>query len=329
MSFESDEEDRQEVINLEDTSDQAPRKDYGLRIEGPIVSDVDATLAQRWQQSISAGEPYTENNTTWTAPPPTNPNIGGTLQAQFQMTMPDPYPERSILESHIKAIRQAQNYIYIEDQYWRAPVLNDVLLEVLLERPQLKLVVVTSPVSSLDPSAHWTSISDELFRTNVPDQYVTLTTKSFDWAIDEDLFFDDVDVFSEQHLLHSKLMIIDDRYLTIGSANKNNRGLLYEGEANVAILDEAWVSEQRARVMENLLGPAWAQYLTDDFSETWELLLQAAEENEAVVRWWESNAGDMDPEDAMDAELVTWPSGFVYPLELPDGSLIDPGPDAF
>jgi len=330
MSFESDLDDRRDVLDLEDTSDQSPRKDYGLRIEGPVAADVDSILQQRWQQAISAGEPYTENNTTWTAPPPSETGLGGTLEAQFQVTMPDPYPERSILESHIKAIRQAQEYIYIEDQYWRAPVLNDVLIEVLEERPQLKLVVVTMPVSSLDPAAHWTGIGDQLFKDRVPDQYVTFTTKSFDWAIDEDLFFDDVDIFDEQHSLHSKLMIIDDRYLTIGSANKNNRGLLYEGEANVAVLDEAWVSEQRARVMENLVGPVWAQYLTDDFAETWDLLHEVAESNEDIVRWWDRHADDMDPEDALDAELSTWPSGFLYPLALPDGSLvIDPGPDAF
>ncbi|MCO4770209.1 MAG: hypothetical protein KDA24_09285 [Deltaproteobacteria bacterium] len=329
MSFDSDLDDREDVVNQEDESDQGPRKDYGLRIEGPIVADVDSVLEQRWEQSISAGEPYTENNTVWTAPLPTNSNLGGTLEAQFQVTLPDPYPERSILESHIKAIRQAQEYIYVEDQYWRAPVLNEVIIEVLEARPQVKLVVVTMPVSTLDPSAHWTAIGDQMFKERVPDQYVTFTTKSFDWAIDEGWFFDDIDVFNPQHSLHSKIFIVDDRYLTIGSANKNNRGMLYEGEANVAVLDEAWVSEQRQRLLENLVGPDYAGRVTDDFSETWDLLKEVAEANETAARWWDSNAGDMEPADAYQAESQTWPSGFLYPLELPDGSLIDPGPDAF
>jgi|GEM_PF-3549795 len=328
MNFDSDVEDRIEVLELEDEPDLSPRKDYGLRIEGPLVADVDTVLSQRWDQAISAGEPYTEFNTPWTPPSPANKSFSG-VEAQFQVTLPIPSPERSIVESLRKALAQAQEYVYVEDQYWRAPLLNEILLETLLARPQLKLVVVTSPISTLDPSAWWTKLTDELFREQVPDQYVTFTTKSFDWAPDDGWFTAGVEPFLVQHSVHSKLVIVDDRYLSVGSANKNNRGLLFEGEANVAVLDADWVREQRVALMTNLLGPDFAPQMTDDFSQTWELLNEAAEANEDAVRWWNANADDLTAEEARSAENTTWPSGFLYPLELPDSSLITPGPDAF
>jgi phosphatidylserine/phosphatidylglycerophosphate/cardiolipin synthase-like enzyme len=328
MNFESDVEDRAAVLALEETSDLSPRKDYGLRVEGPLVADVDAVLSQRWSQAISAGEPYTELNTPWTPPPPANESFSG-VEAQFQVTLPIPSPERSILESLRKALSQAQEFVYIEDQYWRVPLLNEVLLETLEARPQVKLVVVTSPISTLDPSAWWTALSDEAFRERVPDQYVTFTTKSFDWAPYEGWFSDGIDTFLVQHSLHSKLVIVDDRYLSVGSANKNNRGLLYEGEANVAVLDETWVREQRVALLTNLLGPEFAPSMTDDFDQTFALLKEAAAANDAAVRWWEANADDLDAESALASESVTWPSGFLFPLELPTTSVVRPGPDAF
>lgn len=328
MEFGSDVDDRVEVLELEDEPDLSPRKDYGVRIEGPLVADVDIALSNRWSQAISAGEPYTELNTPWTAQPPANESFSG-VEGQFQVTLPIPSPERSIAESLRKALAQAQEYVYVEDQYWRAPLLNEILLKTLIDRPQVKLVVVTSPVSTLDPSAWWTKLTDELFREQVPDQYVTFTTKSFDWAPDEGWFSDGVEPLLIQHSVHSKLVIVDDRYLSVGSANKNNRGLLFEGEANVAVLDDDWVREQRVALMTNLLGPQFAPQLTDDFSQTWELLKEAAEANEEAVRWWDANAGDLSAEEALAAENTTWPSGFLYPLELPDSSLFKPGPDAF
>ena len=320
--------DRLAVAQREARPDHSPRKDYAARLEGPLVHDVDSLLLQRWQQSISAEEPFTAGNTTWTPSAPAAALSGG-VEAQFQLTMPTPASERSILESLLKAFAQAEEFIYIEDQYWRAPALNEVLLERLKARPELKLVVVTSEVLAIDPAAEWTIRTDELFRSEVPDQYLTLTTRSFDWAPAYDLFDGwVVEPHVVPHSLHSKLVIVDDRYLSIGSANKNNRGMLYEGEANIAVLDDGWVRDRRIEIFDNLLGPGFAPQMTDDFSETWELLQEAANWNEWVAAWWEDAAPGMSESEAASAAEEVWPSGFLAPLVFPEDSVVAPGPDA-
>ncbi len=326
---------RQEVADKEALPDNAPRKDYALRVEGPVVTDVDAVLSTRWDHGISSEEPYSDGATTWT-PSAAAEGLPGGVEAQMQVTMPAPLQERSILESLSKAFAAADDYILIEDQYWRAPLLNEVLLETLLAKPHVKLVVITSEVMNLDPAAEWTKQTDQLFKEHVPGQYVTYTLKSFDWSevqedpFEEDTTFDDeIQVHLVNHSLHSKLVIVDDRYLSVGSANKNNRGMLYEGEANIAVLDAAWVREARRDVIAGLVGARFADRITDDFDQTWELLAEVARHNEDATDWWKSQTWRMSPDEAEAAEGETWPSGFLYPLELPTWSGIEPGPDAF
>jgi phosphatidylserine/phosphatidylglycerophosphate/cardiolipin synthase-like enzyme len=331
MAFDATAEDRLEVLDGMAMTDNNPRRDYGVRVEGPAVADVDMLLRQRWAETIVEDEPYAAGNTMW-APTPTAAARPSGVTAQFQVTMPDPIPERSILESMAKAIAQADRYIYIEDQYWRAPLLNEVLLETLQSKPWVKLIVVTQPVALYDPGAHWTAQTDQLFRNEVPDQYLTLQLRTFDWGVDEDWIGDDeIDVHDLPVNVHSKLMIVDDRYLSVGSANKNNRGLLFEGEANMAVLDSDWVQQRRIEIFDDILGPDFGSMMDDGpFDEAlWNLLHQAADWNADVVAWWADNHNMTPAQAAAEEASGLWPSGLVHPLELPEYGLIEFGPDTF
>lgn len=326
MLFDAEVEDRIEVYNMEALADHGPRRDYSIRVEGPVVADVDNILRQRWAQTMMDEEPYAEGNTMW-APAATAMPLPGGVTAQFTTTMPDPLPERSVLESMSKAIAQADNYIYIEDQYWRAPVLNEVILETLLARPWVKLIVVTKQVPLYDGGAWWTAETDQLFRDEVPDQYLTLQARAFDWQVDGD----EIEVHDIGVDVHSKMLIVDDRFMSVGSANKNNRGMLFEGEANVAVLDDAWVKARRIEIFSHMLGPDFTPSMGyGTFDEyTWLLLQDAAEWNDEVVAWWADNE-DMSPAQASAHEAAgTWPSGLLHSLELPSYGVVPFGPDAW
>jgi phosphatidylserine/phosphatidylglycerophosphate/cardiolipin synthase-like enzyme len=57
--------------------------------------------------------------------------------------------------------------------------------------------------------------------------------------------------------VHAKVMIVDDEWLTVGSANINERGFKYEAEINAAILDKKTAKDLRLRLMaEHLKIPA-------------------------------------------------------------------------
>uniref|UniRef100_UPI001FCCB8D7 phospholipase D-like domain-containing protein n=1 Tax=Paraburkholderia dilworthii TaxID=948106 RepID=UPI001FCCB8D7 len=50
--------------------------------------------------------------------------------------------------------------------------------------------------------------------------------------------------------IHSKLMLIDDVFVTLGSANLNQRSMAVDSEINVAATGHEWASGLRQRVFE-------------------------------------------------------------------------------
>ena len=107
------------------------------------------------------------------------------------------------------------------------------------------------------------------------------------------------------------MLIVDDIFMSVGSANKNNRGMVYEAEMNVAILDAA-VGPWRKRILANLIGGE----ANADVAGWFDQLRSLARTNDDVVR---SNG------------VGAAPRGFVYGLSFgPEAAckLQSVGPDA-
>lgn len=328
MFFDADEDDRDAVSAGESLPDLGPRKDYGVRLDGPAAADVEELLASRWQAAIEDGDLYSENATELVLDAPAAEDPSGPL-VQVVATQPEPWGLMSIGETHARAFDQATRYIYVEDQYFRAPMMNEHIVARMTEEPDLVLIVVTKPVSDWDGGAKYTWVADDTFRSLFPDRYLLLQLRSTVLVTDPDAWFTEAEVGSADIDTHSKIRLVDDRYLSVGSCNFNNRGYLYEGEMDVAILDEDFTTDARERIFENLVGPEWQDLLTDDAQNNFDVLRMAAEENEERLDWWTEHAGDMDWEDAEELWTTYAPSGFVYPLAVSDDYEWDVGPDAF
>jgi phosphatidylserine/phosphatidylglycerophosphate/cardiolipin synthase-like enzyme len=328
MAFDADNADRLDVAAGEAFPTFGPRKDYGIRLAGPAAHDVETLLADRWNRALDAGAPYADQATplTTTAPEP-EPTEG--VLSQIVATLPAPWSLRAIADTHDRAFRQATSLIYIEDQYFRAPLLLDALLTRMVDNPEVRLVVVTKPVSDLDPGAQHTFAADAQLRAMFPDRYLALQLRSVDLYLDEGFFFDTVAFESGDIDVHSKLRIVDDRYLSVGSCNFNNRGYLYEGELNAVVFDDAWVADARRDVFANLLGAAWQERYARDDQALFEALRSVAASNQATHDWWTQNAGDLDVDEATAERATRWPVGFVYPLGFSDAYTFDVGTDAF
>ncbi|MBW2257630.1 MAG: hypothetical protein JRI25_23955, partial [Deltaproteobacteria bacterium] len=328
MDFDADTDERVAVLEREELPDLGPRKDYVIRVAGPCVQDVDDVFFTRWEEARANEAAYSEYVTPF-VPQGYGGALTGDSFAQVVATMPEPWAEMSILESMAKAVANAQSYIFIEDQYWRAPVLNDAIIETLLLRPWVKLIVVTKPVSTLDGGAKYTYLTDQLFQDLVPDQYLLLQLKNFDVVAEEGWFWDTRELYVQNLDVHSKITIVDDRYLSIGSANKNNRGFLFEGELNVAVLDDQLARDARERIFRNLVGPALANQISDDADANFQLLQQTAVANDELVADWKIWIETLDIDTVLDLAAIYRPDGFVYPLTVADDYWFDVGPDLF
>lgn len=305
MAFDASVASRQAVIEKSKTPDNGPRKDYMLRIVGPAVSDAKNVFATRWNYLRQQGVENADKATAVVSPVGLTADEAGGPQVQVTATMPGPFWEYAIAESWLRAVSQAESFIYIEDQYFRAPTLNAAIAARMRQVPGLQLVVITKPVNEwTDPGCAWTARTNTAFASEFPTRYHLFQLRSFDTApsfgIDEVAGkFADIDV-------HAKMLIIDDKFMSVGSANKNDRGMVYEGELNAAVFDATWVKAQREKIITNILG---AVPPSDWISA---LRAQAKQNDETRARW-ESEGNDLNLNGAPLPAGFT-PAGFIYSL---------------
>ncbi|OWY95897.1 PhosphoLipase D [Phytophthora megakarya] len=215
--------------------------DSHLRIHGPAAKDIASNFVARWNskklpcQGLSDDlfdykNPEYDNVASLDyASSKTSAKIGKqsiqivrTFSCDYKDYEFAPYGENSIFKAHLKAIKNAKNFIYIEDQYFiLVPELLDALLEIL---PTIqRVVVVTNPQTDVFSTGGYIKYSYEMINPLVkkfPEKFKIYTTKT------------DRDVF-----VHSKMLIVDDVYLSVGSANWNRRSMTSDSEIAANVID--------------------------------------------------------------------------------------------
>jgi len=370
MKYDSDAGDREEVRDGDDNgiktpADIAPYDDYFTKIEGPLVKEVHNIFSKRWNYLIYNTAKYSENSTI-IEPMVNFDSVNDGVMAQINVTMPRPFQENTILESQLLAIRQAKHYIYIEDQYFRMPVLNKAIAVRMNQVPDLKLIVITQPVGEwTDLGCFWTHTSYKFFMDNFANRVEFFQLKSFDYTYPnyncDDVSYYDCTVFHghgccgnemtayfKNFYVHAKMFIVDDTYMSIGSCNKNNRGYLYEGEMNISVYDKTWVKTQRKKIFESLLGADnysdVEAYEAEDFNLMFDKLKEIAQYNQNAYDAWDTDIGEGDEKRDQNFDIdytsvskedalpdTHKPKGFLYPLSFdePSDCLIeDVGDDA-
>jgi phosphatidylserine/phosphatidylglycerophosphate/cardiolipin synthase-like enzyme len=321
MPFDATVSERSAVDAGRALPEYGPRKDYGVRLAGPAARDVEEILGARWQEAMASGALYADRAT------PLDLDAAaaeGQRQVQVVATLPEPWNQQAIRETHTRAMSQATSMIFIEDQYYRAPLVEDAIVARMLAEPDLVLVVVTMAVSSYDGGAKFTYLADRAFRELFPDRYLLLRLRTSALLVDDAVTFTIADMDT-----HSKLRIVDDQYLSVGSCNFNNRGYLFEGEMDVAVLDPEFVIDARATIFAELVGPDFADRLTGDGRADLEVFREAAAHNEEVLAWWEDHRATIPVAEAEAEWASRHPSGFVLPLEIRSDYEFDVGPDTF
>ncbi|GLE05767.1 hypothetical protein PINS_up014815 [Pythium insidiosum] len=220
--------------------------DAHLRIQGPATKDVAANFLSRWNSKVKPSQDRLDDmldfeNPEYSALPAidargpldlaTRKNhhvqIARTYSCKY--THYDEYAprgEKSILASRLKAIRNAKNFIYIEDQYFiLVPELLQALLDVL---PRLQRVIIVAQRTGNDNRitgyAKYLFQMVEPLQKQFPNKVQLYTTKK-----------------SRNLYIHSKLVIIDDVYLSMGSANWNRRSMTSDSEINANVVDSETV----------------------------------------------------------------------------------------
>ncbi|KAF4043397.1 PLD-like domain [Phytophthora infestans] len=216
--------------------------DAHVRIHGPAAKDVASNFLARWNSDYLPCQGLDDDlleyvNPTYEKLPPLDYASGNTTaklgkqSVQIVRTFSckykhykefAPYGENSLFQARLKAIRNAKNYIYIEDQYFiLVPELLDALMEVM---PKIQRLIVVA--NALDFKLRATGYEKYLYDMvsplleAFPNKFNLYTTKK------------KLNIY-----IHSKIVIIDDVYLSVGSSNWNRRGMTSDSEMNANIVD--------------------------------------------------------------------------------------------
>jgi phosphatidylserine/phosphatidylglycerophosphate/cardiolipin synthase-like enzyme len=226
-----------------DTPDHPPRgavgwHDVAARIAGPSVRDVAENFAMRWQ--AITGEAL---------PPVATPSPAGDIEVQVVRTVPDgTYPQLPrgdfrILESYLRALRAAKRFIYLENQFLWSPEILAVLREKLARPPtpdfRLLLLLPAKPDSGADDTRG--QLGTLVQADGDGGRLLACTLYAVGGENDRQVY------------VHAKVGIVDDAWITVGSANLNEHSLFNDTEMNLVTHDARLARQTRIRL--------WAEHL--------------------------------------------------------------------
>ncbi len=212
--------------------------DVAARIEGPAVADVHAHFLARWSELTGERLPQVA------APGPAGESTVQVIRTVAEgMYDTFPHGDFTILESYVRALRSARRLVYLENQFLWAPEIVEILADKLRDPPDpdFRLVIV---LPSKANNGHDDTRGQLAVLTNADaghGRLLAATLRSLSGDRDDRLY------------VHAKVGIVDDRWLTIGSANLNAHSLLNDTEMNVATDDPRLARETRVRL--------WAEHL--------------------------------------------------------------------
>ncbi|CAI5718271.1 unnamed protein product [Peronospora destructor] len=220
--------------------------DAHLRIHGPAAKGIATNFLQRWNSDYKPSTgiddrllhfsnpdyeklpliDYASSNTS-SKLGKQNVQIVRTFSCSYKHYEEfAPRGEQSLFRARIKALRNAKNFIYIEDQYFTyVPELFDALMEVL-PRLQRLVVVLQPPDVLLKPVGYDKYVYEMIMPITkmFPNKVQLYTPKT------------KLDIY-----VHTKLVIVDDVYISLGSANWNRRSMTSDSELNTNVVDDETV----------------------------------------------------------------------------------------
>jgi phosphatidylserine/phosphatidylglycerophosphate/cardiolipin synthase-like enzyme len=215
--------------------------DVAARLEGPVVADVAAHFAMRWRELTGETLPP--------AIPPAPLEGDGTSTVQVVRTVSEdmydavPRGDFRIMESYVRAIRAAQRFIYFENQFLWSPEIVEELVRKLRRPPRedFRIVVLLPANANNGQDDTKGQLAVLIDADDGNERFLATTIRSRTGDRDDPLY------------VHAKVGIVDDRWLTVGSANLNSHSLLNDTEMNVVTDDAVLARATRERL--------WAEHL--------------------------------------------------------------------
>lgn len=223
-----------------------PFHDVQMMVDGEAAAALARLVRNRWYRVTHEDLPpaHAELCDPW--PREVTPDFRD-VTIGIARTEPHYGPEAEVREVEAlfhDMIGVAERHLYIENQFLTCTALAQKLIDRLKEKPELEAVVIA-------PKTHHTWLEQQgmlagrIRFTRLFEQAGVSRQVRFAYPclrID-----DDTDPRKAEVMVHSKVMIVDDRYLRVGSANLCNRSIAVDTECDLVIAAET--EAQRAGVV--------------------------------------------------------------------------------
>ena len=218
--------------------------DAATCVNGPAVADVAAHFAARWRET-------TGETVEITPPPP----VAGGVELQVVRTVPEkiydafPRGDFRILETYTRALRSARELVYLESQFlWSAQIVE--LLAAKLRSPpsdRFRVVVLLPAKPNNGADSTRGQLAALVRADDGAGRFLATTISSRTGELSGPLY------------VHAKIGIVDDAWLTLGSANLNEHSFFNDTEMNVVTCDRRLARETRLRL--------WSEHLERPIEE--------------------------------------------------------------
>jgi phosphatidylserine/phosphatidylglycerophosphate/cardiolipin synthase-like enzyme len=256
-----------------------PWHDAALELRGPVVADVLAVFAERWNDPhpLDRRTPYRmllqrlarmprhpkPLPEAAPPPPPAGPHAVQLLRTYGLKHPPLPFAphgERSIARAYAKAFAQARSLIYIEDQYLWSTEVAAGIAAALESNPGLNVIIVVPRYPDSDgllggpPRRLGQLRAISMLRRAAPDRVGVFDLENSEGT---------------PIYVHAKICIIDDTWFTCGSDNFNRRSWTTDSELTCAVMDTSGGDSPPSDTATALPGPLarelrlqlWAEHL--------------------------------------------------------------------
>ncbi len=252
-----------------------PFHDLQLMVDGAAAASLAELADERWcGASGASGAAVQADADPW--PRDVEPDIRDVdlAIARTRPAMPGRSAVREVEASICAAIAQAERFVYIENQYLTADVVRKALIGRMRQRPALEVLAVVPAdhdgwLEKGTMQAGRARFMTFLRRAGLEDRISLVSPQVGDGAA------------AASVNVHAKLMVIDDRYLRVGSSNLNNRSMGFDSECDLVLLAR---DQERRRAIAGIRNRLLIEHTGADASAGEQALGTEASILEAVSR---------------------------------------------
>lgn len=230
-----------------------PFHDVQCLVDGDVAEQLFELVEERWRAAgQQADERRAPSNARWPANVPVEAEHLPVGIARTEVVCPAGSTIREVERSFIAAIRSATNFVYIENQFTSATRMARELAEQMRRVPSLHALIVA-------PKLHSSWMESQAMQNG---RGAFIDCFSAAGVADRVRFVYPVSRSRKKEaavMVHSKLMVVDDRILRIGSANLNNRSMGADSECDLIFEAESeehrdFIASVRRRLIAHFCG---------------------------------------------------------------------------